>query len=116
MTGNEKKRKELLRMENQERNLGKQNLEATQFFETMTKFNTTKGNETFLSAGFYPNRTTTRMDGLKNDNTAEMLSEKKIELMETLNNIELLIEQEEETGGTVFERFEELRKNQVYKS
>lgn len=102
-------------MENQERNLEQQNLEATQFFDTVTRFNMSKANETFLSAGFYPNRTTTRLDGLKEANTAEALSEKKLDLVETLKNIELLIEQEDETSGTVFERYEELRKNQVYK-
>jgi len=96
-----------------EQTLGRQNLEATMFLDTMNKFETSKMSEGYLSVGFHPNRTTSTIFGMTENRTAEVLSEKKAELMETLSNIELLLEQEEEMGASVHERYEELRKNNV---
>lgn len=100
-------------MNNVEQDLERFNMEATLFFDTVSKFETSKHSDACLSVGAHPNRTTTMIYDLKESNAAEKLGEKMSQLMETLSNVELLIEEEEEVYGGVYEKFEETKKDQV---
>ena len=105
------------RLEEYENNLERENLEATMFSQTVARGNKTKydggENSAYLSIGFHPNRTTSDIFGMTEAGEAEILSQKKMELQETLNNIELLTEQEGEILGSLEERLEEAKKNKV---
>ena len=105
---------ELDRMYNVEQNLERFNMESTQFFETVSRFEVSKHSDACLSVGSHPNRTTTMINDLKGSNAAEKLGEKMAQLMETLSNVELLIEEEEEKYNGVHEKYEETKKDQVY--
>lgn len=113
LTDNARKVDSLKRMENYEKNLAKQNSEDTQFYETISKFETSKVANAYLSVAFHPNRTTTSIYGMHDENRAEMLGDKMAELMETLNNLELMIEEEEEMKKGIQEKYEELKKDQA---
>jgi len=107
------------RLEEYENNLERENLEATMFSQTVSKGNKTKYGDIetsqYLEIGFHPNRTTSDIFGMTEHGEAEALSQKKLELQETLNNIELLTEQEGEGLNVLQERFEEMKKNNVKK-
>ena len=88
-------------------------MEDTQFFDTVNKNNTSKASDAYLSVGFHPSRTTSTLLGLTEKKAAESLGDKKTELLDTLSNIELMIEQEDEMVRSVQEKYEELKRNQV---
>lgn len=111
---NAKKMKDLERMNNVEQDLERFNFESTQFFDTVSRFEVSKHSDAFLAVGSHPNRTTTMINDLKGDNAAEKLGEKMAQLMEMLSNVELLLEEEEEVYGNVYEKYEETKKDQVY--
>jgi len=114
LTANARKKDSMNRLEEYENNLERENLEATMFSQTVARGNKTKydgENSAYLSIGFHPNRTTTDIFGMTEFGEAEVLSQKKMELEETLNNIELLTEQEGEILGSLQERLEEIKKN-----
>ena len=84
------------------------------FYQTVNRGNNTGyDNSGYLTVGFHPNRTTSDIFGMGENGTAEALSTKKLELQETLANIELLTEQEGEILGSLQERFEEAKKNKL---
>lgn len=100
-------------MQNSEETLEKQNLEATQFFETISRFETSKISDGFLSVGFHPNRTTASIFGMKEDNIAEALGEKMATLMETLSNLELVMEEQDKVTGLTQQKYDDLKKDHV---
>ena len=95
--------------------LEKVNSDANHFLETMSRFHSnSNANETFLSVGFHPNRTTSSFFPPANRSSeADRLIEKVAELKEQLLNIELLIEKEKETMTSTKMKLEEAEKDHV---
>jgi len=116
LTANNRKRENRSRLQVYESNLERENLEATMFYQTVNRGNRTRNegeNSAYLTVGFHPNRTTSDIFGMAENGTAEALSEKKLDLQETLSNIELLTEQEGEILSSLQERLEEAKKNKL---
>lgn len=88
-------------------------MEATYLYEAISKLDASKESEGYLSVGFHPNRTTTTMFGVRHNNFLDSLGDKKAQLLETLGNIELLLEQEDEASSATQEKYQEMKKDQV---
>lgn len=70
--------------------------------------------DSYLPPGFHPTRTTNGSSDFRTAVEAENLAEKVEQLKDTLLNIQLLDEQEEEIATSVNDRLKEFQKNNVF--